>query len=222
MSASPSTLLANSPRPRPAVAFWAVFTWLAVQVFALLAAACRIPFSARFPAPEEHLAMHEMLLVQLAGSALLFPLLMPCFSTAFLVIAIAPVMMLLAGLLAEAPQGWPLVLACAYPALWLIGLSMWAYVLKTPKARMYGVAAATMLVLGGALLAYLQREFGAPAELFEWPAHAGLGPLLGGITLLESGTRAGQIWSFLGTYLFLSFGAGMASWIARHRRTKAV
>lgn len=218
MSAASSPLLAASPRPRPTVSFWAVVAWLAIQVLALLAAVFRIPFSARFPAPEEHLAMHEMLVAQLVASALLFPLLMPCFSTTFLVIAVAPVMMLLAGLLAEAPQGWPLVMSCIYPALWLMGLSMWTYVLKIPKGRMYGVATATLLVLGGALLAYLQREFGAPAEPFEWPAHASLGPLLGGIALLESGPATGQIWIFLGPYLLLSAAAGTFAWMKRHPR----
>jgi hypothetical protein len=222
MSAASTPLFASSTRPRPTVAFWAVFAWLGIQMLALLAAACRIPFSAHFPAPEEHLAMHEMLVAQMIGSALLFPLLMPCFSTAFMVIAIAPVMMLLAGLLAEAPAGVPLILACAYPALWLIALSMWAYILPTAKARLYGVAVATVLVVGGAMLAYLAREFGAPTETFEWAAHAHLGPLIGGITLLESGPASGRIWIFLGILLLISLGTALAFRIVRKRPFQAV
>src|SRR5262245_34333880 len=90
----------SSPRPRPTVSLGAVGLWLAPQILALLAAGLRVPFSARFPSPEEDLAMHEMLVVQMIASALLFPMLMQCFTTGFLVIAAAPVMMVFAGLLA--------------------------------------------------------------------------------------------------------------------------
>src|SRR4051812_48363654 len=63
------------PSHRSAVAFWPVLAWLVLQVLALMAAAFRVPFSARFPALGEQLAVQEMLVVQIIGSALLFPLL---------------------------------------------------------------------------------------------------------------------------------------------------
>lgn len=221
MSASDtSPLLTNNnlARSRPTVAFWAVFAWLAIQVLALLAAGFRVPLSARFPSPEEHLAMHEMLIAQMVGSALLFPILMQCFSTAVLVIAAAPVMMLLAGLLAEAPAGWPLIWDCVYPAVWLVGLAFWASILKTPKARLYGISVAVLFVLGGALLAYLDREFGAPTETFSWQAHGYLGPVMGGMAVLESGAGAGTIWIFLGMVVICG---AIGAFIRRARTSKA-
>ena len=219
MSASLSTplLTIKQPRLRPTVAFWAVFAWLAVQGLTLMAAGFRVPFSARFPAPEEQLAMHEMLVAQMVGSALLFPVLMPCFSTAMLVIAAAPIMMLLAGLLASAGESTRLFFACLYPTLWLIGLAMWAYVLRTPKARLYAVACATLLVLGGTMLAYLDREFGSPSQTFDWASHGYLGPLIGGITLLEAGHRTGTIWIFLGAFLLVSLVTASIKWASGRR-----
>jgi len=216
-----ASLVPNSARPRPTVAFWALFTWLSLQAIALLAAALRVPFSARFPAPEEQLAMHEMLTVQLIASALLFPILMQCFSTGALVIASAPVMMLLAGLLGAAPEPGALFVACIYPVLWLAGLALWAHILHSPKSQLYGVACATTLVIGGALLAYLDREFGSPTQTFDWAAHGHLGPLLGGITLLETGPSAGRIWIFLGLFLFLSLVGVVARRMLQKRAFRA-
>src|SRR6266536_2162692 len=119
---SASTASTPLPRQNSTVAFWPLFAWLALQMLALLAAGFRIPFSARFIVPEEQLALHEMFAVQMIASALLFPLLFRTRSTGLLAIAATPLMVQLAGVLAAQTQMIPLTLACAYPAIWLLGL----------------------------------------------------------------------------------------------------
>jgi hypothetical protein len=210
------------PKQNPTVAFWPLFTWLALQMLALLAAAFRIPFSARFIVPEEQLALHEMFTVQMIASALLFPLLFRTRATALLVIAATPLMAQLAGVLAAQTNMIPLTFACAYPTLWVIGLGLWSYALgDAPKAKLYGVAAASLLVIGGALVAYLDREFGAPAQTFDWASHGYQGPLVGGMTLVEAGARTGTVWVFMGTFLLSGLIATAArGWIGRNPRNQ--
>jgi hypothetical protein len=225
MSQAVSSLLpvpAKSSR-RPAVDFWTVFAWLAIQAVALLAAGFRIPFSARFPSPEELLAMHEMLFVQIVASALLFPVLLRNLGTAVFVITAAPLMMLLAGVMAGESDKSKLILGSLYPMLWLIGLAIWAFALQTPKARLYGVSVATLLAVGGAMLAYLDREFGAPTQTYDWATHSYLGPLVGGISLLESATTGtGAIWAFMGTFLLCGIAAASMKWAFWRESPRAV
>src|SRR3954463_8926538 len=92
--ASTSTPLPRSAAATPhrraaaTVHFWPIFTWLALQMLALLAAGLRVPFSARFVVPEEQLAIHEMFTVQMIASAMLFPILLRNLATAATVIAV--------------------------------------------------------------------------------------------------------------------------------------
>jgi hypothetical protein len=185
--------------------------WLALQMIALLAAGFRVPLSARFIVPEEQLAVHEMYCVQMIAAALLFPVLFRNIATTVTILVATPLMVQLAGVLAAMSKTGPLVAACAYPTLWLLGLSIWAYVLRGGKARLYGVAVASLWVLGGAMLAYLIREFGTQQQGFNW-AHPALGPLVGGMALLEAGPGTGTVWAGLGIFLFASLIAGGWRW----------
>jgi hypothetical protein len=204
-AASPLT---PSPTVRPSIHFWPLFAWLALQMLALLAAGFRIPFSARFPAPEEQLAVHDMLVVQTIASALLFPALFPTFATGVAVVASVPMMWLLSAALAGHPLDTPLLALGAYSTLWVATLALWHVGLRTPRARLHGVAAAALVVVGGAVLAYLSREFGTPTESFNWARNGWLGPLVGGMSLLEAGPATGTAWAFLG--LSLPAGALLA------------
>lgn len=210
---SPPTTDVPKPPPPPRVAFWPVFIWLAVQMLALLAAGVRIPFSARFPVPEENVAIHEMLVAQMIASALLFPMLFPTLATGVIVVGSAPLMLQLAGVLAGEVEAVKWAYVCAYSAIWLIGLGLWSTALRTARARLYGVAVAGAVVIGGAMLAYLHREFGAPTETFDWARHAGLGPLVGAIAIQEVGERtAGMAWAFLGAFCLLGLGVAVVAW----------
>jgi hypothetical protein len=220
-AASSSTPLPQSSvhhTHRSSVAFAPVLLWLALQGLALVAAGLRVPFSARFPVPAEQMALHEMLVVQMVGSALLFPMLFRTFATGVLLIAGTMIMTQLAGMLASTERESTLIAVCTYPTLWLAGLGLWAYALRTTRARMYGVATAILVVIGGVLVAYLQREFGAPIQPFDWSKHGYLGPLMGGITLVEAGEWTGKIWVFLGFHLLLSIIAAGWRW-RRSRQT---
>lgn len=200
--------------PRPHIAFAPIVLWLGLQMLALLAAGFRVPFSARFAPPEEQFALHEMFAVQMLASALLFPLLFRTVATSLILIATTPLMVQLAGVLAARAEMGTLIAACAYSTLWLIGLALWAYVFRnSTKAQTYAIAAATLLVVGGVLAAYLAREFGAPGEQLDWSRRGWLGPLMGGFALLESGARSGTAWAFMGFHLLT---AGVAA--GAHRR----
>jgi hypothetical protein len=200
-------------RPRSNVAFAPVLVWLVLNVLALLAAGLRVPFSARFVMPEEQMALHEIFFVQMVASAMLFPFLFRTFATTVVILAVTPLCVLIAGILAAQSEFWPLVLDCAYPTLVLGGLAVWAYVLRGTKAARYGVGVVLLWVAGGAMMAYSNREFLAPTQSFDWTGHLGLGPLVGGIALLEAGPRTGTVWVGLGSFLFLSLLAGVGRWI---------
>lgn len=214
MSQASSTPLAKSvdAHARSAVQFWPVFVWLALNMLALLAAGLHVPFSARFIVPEEQMALHEIYCVQMIAAAMLFPFLFRTFSTTVLVVMVTPLCVQLAGVLAAESKFLPLVCDCAYPTLWLMGLAVWAYVLRGEKARMYGVAVALLWVVGGATVAYLEAEFGAAGQGFNWSRHLALGPLVRGMALLEGGPRTGTVWAGLGIFLFLSVLAGVWRW----------
>jgi hypothetical protein len=208
---------------RPPVALAAIFVWFALQIVALLLAAFRVPFAARFPALAEQLAMHEMLIVQTIGSALLFPLLFRTPATAAVVVASTPLLMMMAGILA-APEFDVLVALCLYATLWVVALGLWSTTLRTPRSQMYGVATAAALVIGGATLAYVAREFGPPGISFDWSKHGHLGPLMGGVTLMESGVWTHRPWAFLAAMLFSGVTAALIGFwkrapIARRGKT---
>lgn len=193
---------------RSAVAFWPVLTWLLLQLAALTLSACRIPLSARFPAPEEELACHLLLAVQTSFSALLFPFLFRNLATGWFIVATAPIFTLVAAAIGGLTSGHGLERFLFFAPAWLAGLLAWSLALKTPRARQYGSAIAVFLVLGMALLAYLHREFGAPAQTFDWSKHSTWGPLMGGIAVLEAPSRSGTAWVFLGSFLL----AGLVAW----------
>lgn len=190
----PAAREGRSPiRPTP------LFAWLAVQMLALLAGGFRVPLSARFPAPAEQMAVHEMIVVQTAASALLFPALFPTLANGVLAAVSVPVMLLLASLLASRAPDAGLLAVAIYLLAWVVCLAVWARLLRTPAVRLYGTATAALLTIGGAVVAYLGREFGMPGESFDWTVRGWLGPMVGAISLIESGPRIGTAWAFLGS-----------------------
>jgi hypothetical protein len=200
------------PAGRPAPAILAPLAlWLAVQMAALLIAASRIPLSARYPSPEESLAVHVLLVVQIAASALLFPLLFRGVGGAIIVIATTIPFIQLAAFLATQTDNRRLALAALYVILWLIGLWFLNRACRTAKSRMHGIGLATLLSLGGATLAYLRREYAAPATTFDWSRHAFLGPITGCMAIVEGDPAAGTIWVFVGSFLFATLALLVAT-----------
>lgn len=132
--------------------------WLAVQLLALLMAVMRIPMSARFHQPAEDLAVEMMVVSQVAASAMLFPLLMRDGKTTLILIAASWPFAQLAGFLSNVP---PMRMAAAslYVSTWLAALGIWRAALPSQRSQLIGIAVATILSLGGPLLAYLRLEF---------------------------------------------------------------
>lgn len=149
--------------------------WWALQVAALALAASHVRLHASYPTPPEQVAPLMMTLVQLAGLALLFPLLLSNVATMLAVAAMAAVFQQLAGWLAiAAPHD--LWAPTGFVAAWAVAL----YLLRAaflgddaPSARQhYATAALGCWNLGGIALWYLQLEFRG-SELPTWV----MGPL---------------------------------------------
>ena len=197
-------------RRRPHSPAAPLFVWLVLQMAVLVLAAQRVPLSARFPLEAEKLAVHEMLVVQIAPSAMLFPWLLRDRITTLLVALSAILFVHLAAHLAGVPHTRAAV-AAAYVAGWLIGLALWRPVLEHGRARMIGVAIATSLSIGGAVLAYLRAETSPTTTPHSF------GPILGALAQLD-GTAGVRSWAFLIAFLATSL---VASLITR-RATRAI
>lgn len=192
----------SAPRGAPASPFWPCLVWIAVQVGALLLAGLRVPLSARFPAPAESLAMHEMAVAQTLFSALLFPFLFRDRVAGAFVLASAPLFMQLASFVSAQGENWVTVAVAVHVGLWLVALWLCAAALRGGAARLYAVAVAVLLCAGGATLAYLHREFAtAMAGQVDWPRVAWLGPTAGSLALLEAGPLLLGAWAFIGLAL---------------------
>jgi hypothetical protein len=131
--------------------------WLIPQLLALSLAAARVPLSAHFVAPGEALAIHEMLIVQFAASAMLFPFLLRDLRCCIAMILSSAPMLQLAGLLsqtrsARVTEAWICV------AIWLAALAIWRRALA-PRFYPIAIALANLLTVGGLILWYLSSEF---------------------------------------------------------------
>jgi hypothetical protein len=137
--------------------------WSIVQLIALLASAARVKLWATFPTAGESLALIELLITQLIASSLVFPLLCRTRQSMLAILLTSLPAFAFAGFLAQA--NWTTVLACfAFLALWLIGLTGWREVVRTERAQLRAISIVSALVIGGAVVVYLAREFGNAAS----------------------------------------------------------
>jgi hypothetical protein len=169
-----------------------VACWLLVQLSALALSAGEVALWKDAPEPVDRLAMHQMLVVQILASSLLFPWMMPTLLSGLCMILISAPFVLLAGLLAEIPLGRA-VAGGSYVAAWLIGLSCWATCLRSLRSQALGVLIAGGVVLGVPVLSYLRLEF----HHFPPPDKAAMSlvnPLLGGLAQLRPENRVALQW----------------------------
>jgi hypothetical protein len=157
-AAGDSVADATNPPAGPGPATGPVLLWLLVQLAALLLASLRIPLAAKYPQPAEALATPVMLAAQVAAASLLFPYLMRDWRTATAVIASAWPFAAVASVLSAAPLR-ATVAGEAYVTSWLVALALWSAVLRTARLKLYGLAVAATLSVGGAALWYLAHEF---------------------------------------------------------------
>jgi hypothetical protein len=185
--------------------------WLAVQLIALALAAFRVPLSAHFIAPGEALAVHEMLVVQFAISAMLFPFLLRDARHLLVMMLTAAPMIQLAAMLAGTPTvravgTWTCL------GMWLAALTLWRRALA-PRFHPIAIAAANLLTIGGLFVWYFALEFRGPTHL---PRITLFFPL---VATLRWGAGEG---SFLLPLLTTAFLAGIATCVmlARHSRAQ--
>jgi hypothetical protein len=148
----------SEPAEKPPIAI-VVIVWLLIQLAALALAASGVPLSANFPKPPQSLAVHEMLIAQFVGSAMLLPLLFRARGwRAWLAMVIsAGPMLMLAARLTPMSMSHVLVLWLEVAA-WLTMLALWRAVVPRDAGSMLA-AIAMLLSAGGLLVAYLAAEF---------------------------------------------------------------
>jgi hypothetical protein len=135
----------------------AILMWIVLQLLAVALAAGRVPLWAHHPLPRESLATAEVAAVQIISAALLFPLLLPNFSTSCAIVVLTLPFVQLAGILADETE-MRLLVVSALVVLWVGGLALLGPALRTPRAQAVAVALTSAICLGTPLLCYLHNE----------------------------------------------------------------
>ena len=187
----------------------ALATWLGVQVAALGLCAMRVMFWARSPQAAEQLGLFVMLSAQVAAASLLFPLLLQNHRSTMIAVVTAWPFAELAAFLADAQRSqWKA--GELYVSVWLMTLYLWAGVLRNSWARLFAMAVAAMLSLGGPLLWYLRGEFGDGGQIVTGSLFT-FGPIGGAISLLTPNSL-GSAW-VMPAIIFLS---GVIAWTMKY------
>ena len=172
----------------------AIAIWLLVQLIVLALGAARVPLWYRAPDPVERGAIEQVLAAQIIAAALLFPWLMRGAVTSACVVLVSAPFVQLAAMLSEtemhrATRAW------LYAALWLGALAAWAAALRSPRARLGGVAVAGAVAIGLPVLRYLRLEF-SDESLRPLGALARLDPVAGALSQLHARTDDIGWWAF--------------------------
>ncbi len=154
-----------------------------------------------------------MLAVQVAAASLLFPVLLQNWRSMAIAVVTAWPFAELAGFLADAQRNqW--VAGEVYVSVWLVTLYLWAGILRNSWVRLFGVALAAILSLGGPVLLYLRSEFSEGGEMATG-RFAYFGPIAGAVSLTFPD------WSFrvwvMPMIFFLSGVIAFAMHCARYR-----
>ena len=181
----------GAPAPSTLRTSGALFLWLALQLAALTIAAFHFPLWAHAPESEDLLALQFLLVAQLGGSTLLFPLLMGSSRQTVFTAASSWPMIVLAGVLSAVGLR-TIGFALTFITLWLLALAMvsWAsrkqvFVSKSsihPPLSSTGtelIAAALLSAwtIGGPLILFCRFEYDAGASAVEPWTKAAFGPL---------------------------------------------
>ena len=170
--------------------------WLALQLLVLLLPALQVPLADEFPRPAEKLAIEEMVVAQIALSALLFPLLLRDFASGIVIAASTWPFLLLAGLLSST-SSHRLLEVGTFISLWITALGL----LRTEsmKWNAWTSAIVSTIAIGGAIAAYLRAEFATGAIdglLF--------GPLIGALDVLHKSDDRWKGWMLLSIFLIVA------------------
>jgi|GEM_PF-1321957 len=139
--------------------------WLLSQLGALALSAGGVRFWARMPQPTTSLAVHEMLVVQVAAAALLFPLLFARRRNTLIAAASIWPMLLLAKMLGDEPTH-AVAASGAFVTLWMLALAMLAQIPRSDRARRVAATINLLWTFGGPLLIYLHAEYGSGQAIY--------------------------------------------------------
>lgn len=168
-----------------------LFLWLALQLAALSIAVFHFPLWAHSPESEDLLALQFLLVAQLGGSALLFPLLMGSWRQTVFTTASNWAMIVLAGML-SAVSLRTIGLAVIFITLWLLALAVitWAIRKQSLDSRssnrpplsstgdeMSVVALLSGWAIGGPLILFCRLEYDTGASALGPWAKAAFGPV---------------------------------------------
>jgi hypothetical protein len=197
------------PRRPPSIA--GIALWLAWQLTALGLSAFRVPLSAHYPAAAEQWALALMLASQIAGSALLFPILLKDAKSTLVAIALAWPICELASFLADADQ-MTFAVGELYVSAWLIALYLWNRFASCALGPALLSSLVALLTYGGPLIAYLHAEFNANSSSGIWPHPELLGPVVGVLSLIQTAQSHYGIWL---TLIILMIAAPVFSLLTR-------
>lgn len=168
-----------------------LFLWLALQLGALAIAAFHFRLWAHAPESEDLLALQFLLVAQLGGSALLFPVLMGSWRQTVFTTASSWPMIMLAGML-SAVSLRTTGLAVMFITVWLLALAMiiWAIQkqhldrrssirppLCSTSTELVAVAFLSVWTIGGPLILFCRVEYDAEASALGPWAKAAFGPI---------------------------------------------
>jgi hypothetical protein len=202
----------NSTDSTPRQPFGPLILWMLIQLAALSLSAGQVPFAAikSFPKPAELIATQVMLTVQIGGSALLFPYLMRDLVSTILIIAASWPMTALAECLGSQTQRQVMGLTALYVTAWLAGLGFWRIALRSARAKAIGISAASLVTIGGMVLAYLRSEYSL-ATAPKLAALTGYSPILGSIVIATQNSRHPLAWGIIAAHLALGLLAAIAA-----------
>ena len=187
------------PSPSPQSITAPLLLWLVLQLLALLLSAGRVPLAANWARPGETWAIQTMIVAQIAGSGMLFPLLLRDRASAIACILTAGPMLQLAGFLSNTAVG-TIAMTWACLGAWLAALSMLRAALPA-RWHLAAVAMLNLVTLGGPLSASLADQ---QADGIEWVRYLPLYSL----TSFATGNADGWV-PLLSTAAFLAVAAGV-------------
>ena len=167
--------------------------WLGLQLLVLLLPVMQVPLSDEFMRPVEKLAVEEMVVAQIALSALLFSFLMRDFAAAIVMAATSWPFLFLAGLLSSTPA-YRVLEGGAFISIWLIALGVLR--IDSPRWNSWTTAVTSTIAIGGGIAAYLREEFAsgtANGLIF--------GPIVGALDVLHGSEDRWRAWVFLPIFL---------------------
>ncbi|HEV8604411.1 MAG TPA: hypothetical protein VGQ99_03540 [Tepidisphaeraceae bacterium] len=169
--------------------------WLGLQLLVLLLPVMQVPLSEEFPRPGEKLAVEEMVVAQIALSALLLPVLMPSPAAVMVMAATTGPFLQLAGVLSSSPP-YRLIEVSGFVSTWIIALGFLGAGPMRPRWKIWAAAATSEISIGGALAAYLLRDFGSGDMI-----GTGFGPIVSAIEVLYGMEDRWREWFFIFGFL---------------------